>query len=238
MRRTSLNTPRYTPAKTIIVAFGGSIVHPDAIDTAFLKKFRLFIYKSLTKGFSFVIVIGGGKLARNFQMAAAGVTKVSDEDKDWIGIHSTRLHAHLLRTIFRDVADHVVVDERHKIKKLSHRITIASGWRPGWSTDFVAAALAHDFGVDTFIVAGKPAYVYTADPSKNKNARSLKEISWSAYRKLIPKEWSPGSHAPVDPIAARFAQKNNLKAIIVNGKDLKNFERLLLGKTFEGTIIE
>ena len=224
--------------KIIVIALGGSIVHPDGIDVQFLKQFKSFIYKFLRKGFSFVIVVGGGRLARNFQDATSNIAKLTNEDKDWIGVHATRLHAQLLRTIFRGIADPVVIDERHRVKKLTHSVTIASGWRPGWSTDFVAAALAEDFKIPKFIVAGKPAYVYSSDPSKNKNARPVTKISWKEYRKLIPKKWVPGSHAPVDPIAAKLAEEKKLTAIIVNGKNLKNFERLLSGKPFEGTTLQ
>jgi uridylate kinase len=228
---------KYVFGKTIVVALGGSIVHPDGIDTDFLKRFKGFVEKFLRQGAKFIIVVGGGQLARRFQAAAHKISPLADEDKDWIGIHSTRLNGHLLRTVFRDIADPVVFDSRGKIKKLKYPITIASGWRPGWSTDFVAAAIAHDLKIPEFVVAGKPAYVYTADPGVHKNAKPFETIAWKEYRKLIPTKWAPGSHAPVDPIAAKLSDRAHLKSIIIHGKDLKNFENLLKGKEFKGTII-
>ena len=104
--------------KTVVVALGGSIVHPDGIDVVFLKKFKKFITPFIKNGTKFVFVVGGGTLSRRFQEAAERVTKVTDEDKDWIGIHATRLNAHLLRTIFRDVADPVIIDIRGRLTKL------------------------------------------------------------------------------------------------------------------------
>ena len=121
--------------KIVIVALGGSIVHPDEINTVFLKKFKKFLEPFIKKDVQFVIVIGGGALSRRFQSAASAIVKITDEDKDWIGIHATRLHGHLLRTIFRDIADPIVMDSRKKVPRLRYPITIASGWRPGWSTD-------------------------------------------------------------------------------------------------------
>ena len=223
--------------KTVVIALGGSIIYPNEIDTEYLKHFKKFVEKFLKRGTRFVIVIGGGRLARVFQAAANEVSPIADEDKDWIGIHSTRLNAHLLRTIFRKVADPVVFDHRGKFEKLKYPVTIASGWRPGWSTDFVAAAIACDFEIPEFIVAGKPAFVYDKDPSVYKNAKSLPEMSWKNYRKLIPQKWTPGFHSPVDPVAAKLSHAEGLKAIVINGKDIKNFERLLTGKDFQGTII-
>ena len=223
--------------KTIVVALGGSIVHPEEIDTKFLKDFKKFLAPFLRRGVKFVFVIGGGSLARRFQVAAHKVSKLTNDDKDWIGIHATRLNAHLLRTIFRVIADPVIIDARGKVSKLKYPVTIAAGWRPGWSTDYVAMRLAADFGVPEVIIAGKPPHVYEKDPAKYPRAKKFDEISWKAYRKLVPTKWNPGLHAPVDPIAAALGDKEDVQAIIINGRDMKNFRALLNGSEFTGTII-
>ncbi len=224
--------------KTIILALGGSIIFPDQIDWIFLKKLRLFVLQNVRKGKKFVIVVGGGRLSRMYVGAAAKITAVKNEDKDWLGIHATRSNAHLLRTIFRNIADPVVIDNWQKIKRnLRFPVTIASGWRPGWSTDYVAAVIARELGAERFIIAGKPDGVYTKDNVRYKSAKHIPEITWADYRKLIPSKWKPSSHAPVDPVAARFAEKNKLTSIILAGKNLKNLEALLNSEKFKGTII-
>jgi uridylate kinase len=227
---------KYQFSKTVVVALGGSIVHPDGIDTQFLKKFKKFLAPFLKRGTRFVLVLGGGALARRFQDAAGAVANVNDEDKDWIGIHATRLNAHLLRTVLRGVANPVIVDSRSKVGELRHPVTIAAGWRPGWSTDYVALQIAADLGAKEAIIAGKPAYVYDKDP-KYPDAKKFTVLSWREYGKLIPKKWKPGLHAPVDPVGAALAAQENLKAIVMDGRDLKNFDALLKGKEFKGTII-
>ena len=228
---------KYKFSKTVVVALGGSIVHPEGIDVQFLKDFKKFLAPFLQRGAKFVLVIGGGKLSRNFQEAAEKVNKVTDDDKDWIGIHATRLNAHLLRTIFREVADPVVIDIRGRIKKLRAPITIAAGWRPGWSTDYVAMQLAADFGANEAVIAGKPAHVYSKDNTKHADAVPLHELSWREYRKLIPAKWKPGLHAPVDPVGAALGAREGVKAIIIDGRNMANFAALLNGKEFKGTII-
>src|SRR3989338_1225624 len=231
---------KYSFGGVVIVALGGSIIHPDKkINAAFLKEFRKFILKWIGRGKRFVIVAGGGSVARDYQKAANAVISLSYGDKDWIGIHATRLNAHLLRTIFWKEADPVVIDSHSKVsKKMRYPVTIASGWRPGWSTDYIALRLAADCGIKEAIIAGSPAFVYTKDPKKDKSARPIKKLSLKEYRKLIPAKWIPGAHSPVDPIGARLAYGTELKAIIIKGTDLKNFDRLLAGKDFRGTIIE
>ena len=228
---------KYKFGTTIIVALGGSIVHPDDINTAFLKDFKKFLTPFIAKGVKFVIVIGGGSLARRFQDAASKVSRVADEDKDWIGIHATRLHAQLLRTMFHNMADPVVIDSRRKISRLKYPITIASGWRPGWSTDYVSLQIAADHGIHEVVIAGKPAHVYDKDNAKYADAKPFQKLSWRDYQKLIPRKWKPGLHAPVDPVGAALGKKEGIRAIIVDGRDIKNFHSLLNGVDFKGTII-
>ncbi|MGC9968373.1 MAG: UMP kinase [Minisyncoccia bacterium] len=221
----------------VVVALGGSIIYPDGIDTAFLKKFKKFTAPFLRRGVKFVLVIGGGNLARRFQDAAAKVAPVTSDDRDWIGIHATRLNGHLVRTIFRKVADPVMIDARHKLPRLMYPVTVAAGWRPGWSTDYVAAVLAHDFGAGEYVVAGKPAFVYDKNPDEYRDARPHHALSWKKYRAMIPKKWMPGAHAPVDPIAAKFSDEHRLSAVIIDGRNLANLKRYLEGKRFDGTVI-
>jgi uridylate kinase len=228
---------KYKFSKTVVIALGGSIVYPDGIDVRFLKDFKKFLAPFLKRGVKFVLVIGGGKLSRNFQEAAEQVSRVTDEDEDWLGIHATRLNAHLLRTIFRTVADPVVIDMRGKIKKLRAPVTIASGWRPGWSTDYVAMRIAADFGVGEAVIAGKPAHVYSKDNTTHADAVPFNELTWREYRKLIPATWKPGLHAPVDPVGAALGARESIRAIIIDGRNIKNFAALLNGKEFKGTII-
>ncbi len=229
---------KYQFGKIVVISLGGSIVYPKDIDLLFLKDFKKLIERETRKGRKFVVVIGGGHLARIFQQAAEHMGQVTDEDKDWIGIHATRLNAQLLRTVFKKIADPIVFDQRKKITKLTHPVTIASGWRPGWSTDFVAAAIAKDLGVGEYLEVGKPDHVYDKDPSVYRDAKPFEIISWEDYRRLIPRKWVPGSHSPVDPIAAKLSSNAGIRSIVLDGRDLKNFQNLLGGRDFRGTIIQ
>jgi len=221
-----------------VIALGGSVAFPEKIKVRYLEKFYLFIKKEIKKGRKFVIVCGGGYVARKYQKAAAKITRIPNEDKDWIGIHSTRLNAHFLRTIFRRESDPVVFDERFKLKGFNkHSVIIGSGWRPGWSTDYVAVQIAVDFKIKEVIILGKPDYVYTKDFEKSKKARPIKTISWKDYLKLIPAKWRPGLHAPVDPVAAKLAKKENIKVIVADGEKLENLKKILNKQKFRGTTI-
>ena len=217
--------------QTIVISLGGSIIVPDEIRTDFLKKFKTLILKLLKKNYRFIIVTGGGKTCRKYQKAASIVSSLTDEDKDWLGVHSARLNAHLIRTIFKKQAYPVVLDSPHKTIKKKHKLFIASGWRPGWSTDYCAVLLAKRFKVKKLINASNIDYVY------DKNKKDLKTISWPKYRKLIGAKRTPGMNVPFDPVASKIAQKSKIEVIILRGTNLKNTEKALTGKKFKGTII-
>ncbi len=225
--------------KTIIIALGGSVICPQSgkINVSFLKKFKKLILKYLKGGHRFIIVAGGGKVCRVYQKAAAEIVKLPQEDMDWLGIHTTRLNAHLLRTIFRQEAYPVLLDDPHKPIKNNWKILIAAGWRPGWSTDYIAVLLAKRFNLKEIVDAGNIPFVYSKDFLKYKNAVAIKKISWKDYRKLISASWSPGLSVPIDPVAASLAQKLKLRALIIKGTELGNFDKLLGGQKFRGTII-
>ncbi len=211
---------------------------PGKIQVEFLKKFREFILKFLKQGKRFIIVTGGGAVARDYQKAAAKITKVSDEDKDWLGIHATRFNAHLLRTIFKEEAYPVVLDSPHKeMNGERYDLFIASGWRPGWSTDYDTVLLAERFKAEKVINASNITYVHEKDITLHPTAKPIKEIAWSEYRKLISAKWQPGLNAPFDPIAAKAAQEFKMTVIITKGTDLKNLANIIENKPFKGTTI-
>lgn len=226
----------------IVIALGGSILVSKNIQIDYLKRLKNFIEEQIKEGRKFIIVVGGGSTARNYQNAAHAVNGVNDEDKDWLGIHSTRLNAHLLRTIFSDQAYPTVLDnpdkhiEERDLKR--YALFIASGWRPGWSTDYIAFRLAKRFNSPNVVIATKIKHVYSKDLSLHKDAKPFEKMSWKEYQEILPsKEWVPGMKTPIDPIATRFAMENNIGCILLRGTNLSNFKNYLEGKEFRGTII-
>jgi uridylate kinase len=223
--------------ETVIISLGGSLIIPSTIDTNFLKKFKHLILKFI-RSRRFIIISGGGKICRIYQNAASEITKLADEDLDWLGIHATRLNAHLLRTIFRGYAFPRIINNPEEKIKLNRPILIAAGYRPGCSTDYDAVTLSKNFRVKTLLNLTNTDYVYDKDPGKYKGAKALKQIAWKAYRKISGNKWDPGLNLPFDPVAAREAEKIKLKVVVMNGKNIKNLDNFLSGKSFKGTIIQ
>lgn len=221
----------------IVISLGGSLVVPSTIDTDFLKRFKAVIETHIAAGKQFVIVVGGGRTARTYIDAAHDVTEISDEDKDWLGIHSTRLNAHMLRTIFYKDAHPEIVTNPNEIPYFTESILVAAGWRPGNSTDLVAVKLAAKLHSTTVINLSNIEQVYTADPRTTPDATPIERISWDDYIALIPEKWTPGLSSPFDPIASRAAKDAHISVVVMNGADLSRLEHCLQGEPFLGTTI-
>ena len=226
--------------KTIIISLGGSLIVPEELDWRFIKNFKKTIEKHINKGFKFVIITGGGKIARKYIAAAAKIDRINNEDKDWIGIHATRMNGHFIRTIFRKNA-HLVINKNPNdttnFVNFKKNILVAAGWKPGFSTDYDAVILAKNLGAKQVINLSNIDHVYNKDPRKFSNAKKMKKISWKDYRKIVGNVWNPGMNAPFDPVASKMAEKLGLEVSIIGGKNLKNFEYYLSGKKFQGTVI-
>lgn len=227
--------------KMCILSLGGSLIVPEEIDSAYLKEFKTVIEDAASNGWKFVIITGGGKICRKYQNAAEHANVlVTDEDKDWLGIHATRMNAQLIRTIFRDIAHPRVNTNPHDLEdfySFKESVLVAAGWRPGFSTDYDAVVLAKYLDIEKIVNFSNIDYVYTEDPRNNPNAQKIETITWTDFRKIVGNEWSPGLNAPFDPIASKLAQEAKLEVAILNGKNLPNFESYLEGKPYRGTKI-
>ena len=223
--------------KMIVMSLGGSVIVPDKIDVNFLRDFKKIIEKYVGKGYKFAIYCGGGKLAREYQKAASEASKFENEDLDWIGIHATIMNAEFVKALFGNDAENEIVRNPTKKIKFDKKIIIAAGWKPGWSTDYDAVLLAKNLGSDIVINMSNVDFLYDKDPKKYKDAKKIEKISWREYRKISGDKWEAGMNVPFDPIAAKEAEKSRLKVAII-GKDLENFEKVLNGKEFRGTLIQ
>ncbi|MFH1400164.1 MAG: UMP kinase, partial [Nanoarchaeota archaeon] len=173
-----------------------------------------------------------------YQEAASATTTLAQEDVDWLGIHATRINAHLLRSILRDHAEAKIVTDPSKEVHMRKPILIAAGWKPGWSTDYCATMLATQVGAKSIINLSNIDHVYDKDPRKYKTAKPLLEVSWIAFRNIIPSTWSPGMNTPFDPVAARLAQRNHLEVAIINGAHLGRMQEYIRTGRTVGTIIK
>ncbi len=230
----------YTVASPVVISIGGSLLFKDgSLDTDFLQKLNAFIRAHVARGMRFMLVAGGGSICRSYQNAAQAVIHdMSHRDLDWLGIHSTRLNGHLLRTIFVDIAHPRMIENyERKLENWIEPIVIGAGWKPGWSTDYCAVSLAKDYGARVMVNLSNIEYVFDGDPRTNPNAAPLQHATWDFIHTLVGDTWKPGMNTPFDPIATQLASEINLDVIVAHGANFANLDALFGGLPFVGTII-
>jgi uridylate kinase len=228
-----------TKNKQAVIALGGSMIVPDEVDTEYMTQFRDFILNQLDKGWRFFIVTGGGAPARKYIKAATEVMSdtITKDDQDWLGIHATRFNAHLVRTIFRDQAQPAIVTNPEENELTDADVIVVAGWKPGWSTDYVAAKIAQRIGSPYVLTLSNISQVFTADPKKDDKAKPIERMTWSDYRAMIGDEWTPGMNIPFDPIAAQLADEEDQAVLVMDGSDLDNLKRVFNKGEFFGTVL-
>jgi uridylate kinase len=223
-----------------VISLGGSIVAPDAVDEGFLRNFVNLIRDELSADEKrrFIFVVGGGGPARTWQKAYRNISPGgADEQADWIGIMANRLNAQLIRAVMGEWCSQDVVTDPTQVNPFTGKVLVASGWKPGFSSDYDAVLLAERFQADAVINLSNIEQVYTDDPKKNPEAKPIDKISWEDFRAIVGDEWTPGKNVPFDPVASRHAAKIGLKVICAAGKDLVNLKSIFAGGKFKGTTI-
>lgn len=237
--------------KIIVLSLGGSVIIPkEGFNIDFLKLFKNTVLKFVDKGYKFIIVCGGGQTCRSYQKAAKdlarrpslrataeGLNKLTSDDVDWIGIYATWLNACLIKSVFKGQAHSEIIN--NPVKKIIWKkpILVAGGWKPGFSTDYDAVKLAELYGIKKVVNLSDIGYIYNKNPKKFKDAEKIKKISWADFRKLIGERWVPGANLPFDPVASKIAQKLSLTLYFVEGTNLAEVEKAIIGEKFKGTVI-
>lgn len=224
-----------------MISVGGSVIHPDTgINTKFLSGFNSLIRKQIAKGRRFFIMVGGGHIGREYQYAAHSIkSELSNEDKNWLGIHGTRLNAQLIRTMFADLAyPKIILNVNESEEVDNHKLIIGAGSMPGASTDLDMIRLSEKIKPELIISLLNVKMIYDADPKILPRANPIIQMKWSDYQEMIGEWWNPERQLPFDPFAAQLAKNIGLKVIFAEGKNFSNLENILEKKKFKGTLIE
>ena len=224
--------------KVVIVSLGGSLIVPDEIDILFLNKFKQVIKKHLNK-YKFVIVCGGGSIARKYIKALREQGK-SEYLQSMSGIAVTSLNARFMTYFFGKDANEGIPHDIQQIKGLLKKNGVvfcgALRYAEKETSDGTSAKIARFFKTDFINLTLVPG-LYDKNPIERKNAKFIPRISWQDFWNKARKiKYSPGQHFVLDQHAAEIIKNYKITTYIL-GKDMKNLDNLLNGKKFKGTII-
>jgi uridylate kinase len=223
---------------TLALSIGGSIILQEKNEIDYLSKLAKILITQSRKN-KLYIVVGGGKLARNYQGLAKELG-ANDAFLDDVGIAATRMNARLLIAALKN---HVYpkpardFDEAFLAGK-SHSIVVMGGTHPGHTTDAVAAMLGEHVGADRFINATSVDGVYSEDPKNNPEAKRFKKLTMDELWELTKNAGhSPGQNVVIDSLAARIIQRSGIPTFVIDGSDLDALKNAMAGKGSAGTVI-
>jgi len=224
--------------KVIVISLGGSLIIPDKVDVGFLKKFKQIINKNTSK-YQFVIVCGGGSVARKYIYALKEINS-NEKIQSMSGISATRMNARFMTYFFGKDANEGIPHDMKQVKNLLRKNKIvfcgALRYEPKQTSDATSAQLANYFKTD-FINLTNVSGLHDKNPKKFKDAKFIPEISWKDFDKMANKEkFHPGQHFILDQTASEIILKNKIPTYIL-GQDARQLDNLLNNKPFKGTII-
>ncbi len=222
----------------VVISLGGSQIIPDDIDINYLKKFKKMIL-SHTRKYKFIIVCGGGNVARKY-MGALDKTGISFKLQCFAGISATRMNARFMGYFFGINQQQGIPHKLSTIEKLIKKKDIvfcgALEYKPNQTSDSTAASIAKYFKTE-FVNMTNTKGLHDKNPAKYKNAKFIPEISWKDFYIMANKiKYKPGQHFVLDQKASKIIMKNEINTYILS-TDLKQLDGLLKNKKFIGTRI-
>ena len=220
----------------ITLSLGGSIINPGQIDVNFLEEFSKVIEKRIPR-YKFIIVCGGGKVARDYIHALPqGLT---EGERDYMGITATWLNAELLSYYFKGFVSPVLPRTIEELRQQMRHfdVGLSGGFLPAVKTDEDAAIVADLFGSPILINVTNVDGIYDKDPRNNPDAKKFTELTYKEFYEVIsPLSLGAGSNAPFTLIAAKICERSNIR-IIICPKVMNKIEKAIEGVNV-GTVIQ
>ncbi|MCD4808748.1 MAG: UMP kinase [Methanosarcinales archaeon] len=220
----------------LVVSIGGSVLTSN-LDPERIRKYASSI-QALAEEHTTYIVVGGGRIARDYITAARDLG-ANEVECDIIGIDMTRINAKLLIAALDSSAYPVPLTSYQDARNaaLTGRVVVMGGLIPGQTTDAVSAVLAEYVGADMLINATSVDGVYTADPNLDSKAEKISSMTPSQLVDIVIKiNMSAGSNSPLDPLAAKIIQRCGIKTFVIDGREPGNINEAAAGR-HNGTLI-
>ncbi len=225
--------------RVIVISLGGSLIVPDKINQNFLHNFKKTLIKNF-KTHRFVIVCGGGTIARKYISALKKENK-SNKEISLAGIMATRMNARLIMQLFgpriaNDSLPKSMEEVKSNLSKNSVVICGALRFATNSTSDGTSAKLANFLNCP-FINMTNVKGLYSANPKTNKDAKFIPYESWKNFEsRALKLSFKAGQHFVLDQQAAVIIRKHKIPTYII-GENLNNISKILKGKKFVGTFI-
>tara|TARA_B100000959_G_C14924311_1_gene600865 strand:+ start:743 stop:1444 length:702 start_codon:yes stop_codon:yes gene_type:complete len=208
----------------ILIKLSGESLMGDSsygIDVSTINFISKEIKKIANLNYEICLIIGGGNIFRGIKGASEGIDRSTS---DYMGMLATIMNALSLQSCLEQIeiptrvqsaiAMSQIAEPYIKRKAVRHlekkRIVIfaAGTGNPFFSTDTAASLRASEMGCSKIIKATKVNGIYDSDPSLHKNAKLIKNIT---YSEVISKNLRV-----MDMTAISLAKESNIPIYITN----------------------
>ncbi len=224
--------------KRTVISLGGSLIVSEDPSNNYLIELKTMLARHY-KTHQFIIVCGGGRIAREYIETLRKQGK-NEKELSLAGIRATRMNAQFVMQVFGKEANSklplAMKDVANALRKNSVAISGSLRYAKKETSDGSAAKLASYLHAP-FINITNVSGLYTADPKKDRKAMFIPYDSWSSFKKRAAKlHYKAGQHFVLDQTAAALIKEKRIPTYIV-GNSIANLERLILGRPFTGTTI-
>lgn len=237
-----METPRY---RRILLKLSGEALlgnHDYGIDPAVSSRIASEVAEVANAGVQVGIVIGGGNIFRGAGLASAGMDRITG---DHMGMLATVMNGLALQDALeragattrvmsaisvREVCEDYIRRRAVRHLEKGRVVVFAAGTgNPFFTTDTAASLRAIEIGADLMIKATKVEGVYSADPTKDPDARIFRRIG---YDEVIEKKLNV---MDANAMVLCRDQSMPIRVIALHGDG--NLARLVGGEDI-GTLVE
>ncbi len=221
----------------VVVSVGGSVLIPGKDDSGYIARLAEML-NSVKDSVQLAVVCGGGRTARYY--ASTGKELGGNTYQlDIMGIGATRLNAQLLGLALGDMPEKVPeTAEELAGKSVPGKVVVMGGTEPGHTTDAVSMMVARAMKADRVVNATAVDAVYTDDPRTNPDAVKIPTMTIQRLGEIVYKEHDASRSSVFDPLGVRIAQESRIDISMVDGRNLMELRKAILGEPFDGTFVD
>ncbi len=224
----------------IVISLGGSLLFGENADfnLKYLKDLSEVLFKAHAKEGTAVIV-GGGRTASKY-VTAGRKFGASEFECDTLAIRVTRMNARIVALSLGDKAVYCQNLQEAEEAMKQNKLPVLGGLLEGITTDAVSMLLAEKAGAKVVANLSAIDYLYSGDPKTDKTAKKLEKVTHEELTQLAVggDKRMARTNFPFDLVACRLSQRSNVELRFVDGKNLREVQNALEGKSFKGTVVK
>ena len=231
--------------KKIVIKVGGSLLltKQNRINNDFISQFCQIIRQG-EKYDQIIIICGGGSLAREY-ITFLRSKGINEALCDSIGIKISQINSKMMIACLKDITYPKVPNNLEDLSLALQfgKVIIMGGIQPGQSTTSVAMEVAEFIDAPKVIILTDVQGIYDKDPTKNKDAKLIKSLTYDELRNLLMKaststQSAAGEYRIFDLVSLQILRRSQLEVFITSGHNLEEFRKLWLeDKMINGTLI-